>query len=718
MPASPPQTPPPGDNPVFSGTLESGATAGAAIGPYHLLELIGTGGMGEVWLAEQKHPIRRRVALKLIKPGMDTREIVARFGSEQQALALMDHPTIAKVFDAGSTPQGRPYFVMEYVPAIPITIYCDKHKLTTRERLELFIQACDGVQHAHQKAIIHRDLKPTNILVTEVDGKPVPKIIDFGVAKAISQRLTAETMFTSAGAILGTPEYMSPEQADSGGDDIDTRTDVYSLGVVLYELLVGALPLDLRKLSFDEMLRRLREEDTPRPSTKVRTLGEQSVTSAQNRRTEVTTLSRQLRGDLDAITLKALEKERPRRYGSPSELATDIGRYLRNEPVVARPASLGYRARKYIRRHRLAVAVATGLLLLLACFAIVQGMQLRRITRERDRADRITDFMTSMFKVSNPSEARGNKVTAREILDRASNDIDTGLANDPELQAQMMHVMGTVYFQLALYSRAHALLTRAVEIRRDVLGPDNPDTLRSINNLANTFYAEGQYREAEKRHRLVFDSVRRRLGLEHPETIMALSDLAVDLMSDHRYAEAEKLNREVLDIRRRILGPDHRDTTNSMDNLAEVLDGEGRYAEAEKLQRQVVDVQRRVLGPDHPDTLKSVNNLAATLAFMGQYSEAEKLIGDTLPRLRQVLGPDHPDTAMATYNLACLAAHTGQNEKSLALLRQAVDHGLGPDLLFGVDIDKDPDLNSLHSDPRFQALVAYAHQRAGASKTK
>jgi serine/threonine protein kinase len=331
-------------------TLTVAATT--VIGPYHLLEVIGEGGMGEVWLAEQKQPVRRRVAIKLIKAGMDTHEVVGRFESERQALALMDHPAIAKVFEAGSTPEGRPYFVMEYAAGIPITAYCDKHKLTVRQRMELFIQVCEGVQHAHQKAIIHRDLKPSNILVIEVDGKPMPRIIDFGVAKAISQKLSASTVYTRVGVLVGTLGYMSPEQAEPIGQDIDTRTDVYSLGAVLYELLTGALPLDLKKLAYDEVLRVLREEDAPRPSTRVTTLGNDSTIAAKNRGSDPPTLARQLRGDPDAIAIKALEKDRHRRYASASELAADIRRYLHSEPVTAHPLSIAYRTRKYLRRYR------------------------------------------------------------------------------------------------------------------------------------------------------------------------------------------------------------------------------------------------------------------------------------------------------------------------------------------------------------------------------
>jgi len=776
-----------------------------SFGPYRLLQRLGEGGMGEVWLAEQSKPVQRRVALKLIKAGMDTREVVARFESERQALALMNHPAIAKVFDAGSTPEGRPYFVMEYVAGIPITAYCDKHRMTTRQRMELFMQVCEGVQHAHQKAIIHRDLKPSNILVSEVDGKPMPRIIDFGLAKATSQRLTDESMYTRVGAILGTLEYMSPEQADSAGEDIDTRTDVYSLGVVLYQLLVGTLPLDLKKLTYEEMLRRLRDKDVPKPSSRILAQDGESAITAKNRGTDAPSLTRQLRGDPDAVVLKALEKDRKRRYGSPSELAADLGRYLRNEPVSAHTPSAAYRTRKYIRRHRLGVAVATGLLAILPAFAVVQRVQLQRTrlerdraNRERDRATRITGFMTGMFQVSDPSEQRGNSVTAREILDKASKDIETGLAKDPETQAQMMHVMGDVYEKLGLYPRAQALQQQSMEIRQRVLGPEHPDTLTSMNDLALDLDDSGHYAEAEKLEREALDISRRVLGLEHPDTLMLMSNLGNTLWQEGHYPEAEKLNRETLgiqrrvlgpehpgtlrsmnnlatdlddsdpeaeklfretlDIKRRVLGPEHPDTLLAMSNLAYVLGDKGRYAEAEKLHRETVDLRRGVLGPEHPDTLKSMTNLAIVLSREGRNAEAEKLEREELDISRRVLGPEHkgtltsmdnlavvlsregrnaeaeklerealdisrrvlgaehPQTAASIYNLGVIAANKGNRTEALSLLHQALDHGLL--LIRALGMENDPDLKSLHGDPRFDALVVYAKQRAAAKTSE
>ncbi len=625
---------------------------GAVIGPYQLLELIGEGGMGEVWLAEQKQPVRRRVAIKLIKAGMDTREVIARFESERQALALMDHPAIAKVFDAGSTAEGRPYFVMEYVAGLPITVYCDRHKLNSRQRLRLFISVCEGVQHAHQKAIIHRDLKPSNILVAEVDGKPVPRIIDFGVAKATSQRLNAGTLYTQIGTLIGTLGYISPEQADPGSEDIDTRTDVYSLGVVLYELLSGTLPFDFKKLAYDEVLRRLREEDAPSPSTQLRARGKDSALTAKNRGSDVPTLVGQLKGDLDAITLRALEKARARRYSTPTELASDICRYLRNEPVEAHAPSALYRASKLIRRHRLGVSLVTLLVLLGIVFAFAQTIELRRIRRERDRADRITDFLTNMFKVSAPSEARGNTVTAREILDRSSTEIEEELGKDLDARTQLMLVMAKTYENLGLFSRSHALLERVLEDRRKTLGADNPKTLEAMAQMGWVLYREGREAEAERLIRTTIDAQSRVLGADDPATLESKDHLARILLVQAHYAEVEKLERELIAISSRKQGDENPQKLRFLDTLAQALSRQSRFAEAEAEYRQLLDQQRSILGVDNPDTLETMHNLANMYLAQGNYGEAEKLFRETLQIEQRVLGPEHPDTANAMTTLA------------------------------------------------------------------
>jgi serine/threonine protein kinase len=643
---------------------------------FQLVRKLGEGGMGQVWLAEQTSPVQRQVALKLIKAGMYDDALVQRFQSERQSLAIMDHPAIAKVFDAGTTRQGQPYLVMEYVPGLPITEYCDQKKLKIRNRLELFIQACDGVQHTHQKAIIHRDLKPANILVVEVDGKPTPRIIDFGLAKATKPKAEGDTLFTQMGDFLGTPGYISPEQADPNVQDIDTRTDVYSLGVVLYVLLVGSRPFDTnqgQKQPLDQLLRKLREEEPLPPSTKVNTDRDTSSATAEARGTKAKQLVSLLRGDLDWITMKALEKDRARRYGAPSELAADIQRHLNHEPIVARPASAAYRLRRYLRRHRVAASVVAGLVLLLAAFSILQTVQLRRITRERDRASRITDFTTGMFKISDPSEARGNTITAREILDKESQYIKTDLAKDPEVQSQMMQVMARTYAGLGLYARAHELAKRALDARLSSLGPEDPKTLESMTQLGSILTLEGHYAEGEKLERQALADERRILGPDDPLTLQTMDNLAVTLKSRGDYDEAEKLEREVIEVATRRLGPESAQTLQSMNHLGGALQAQARYIEAEQEYRKLLDVERRVWGPDHPQTLAAMHNLGMAIEWQGRLAEAEPLFREVLAAQRRVFGPEHPNTARNMDGLASLLCREGRLADAEKLYRDSLE---------------------------------------------
>ncbi len=676
-------------------TLEA-ALLRQSIGPYRLVNKLGEGGMGQVWLAEQTGPVRRLVALKLIRGGFFDPILLQRFQAERQSLAIMDHPYIAKVFEAGATAEGQPYFAMEYVEGLPITVYCDEKKFSIPERLHLFVQVCDGIQHAHQKAIIHRDIKPANILVVEVDGKPIPRIIDFGLAKTIAAADSGKTLFTQVGSFLGTPGYTSPEQTDPSLQDIDTRTDVYSLGVVLYQLLAGHPPFDperLKKHSLEKVLSLLREEDPQTPSDKVRRTRETSTTLAALRRTDALQLVTLLRGDLDWITMKALERDRERRYSSPSDLAADLTRYLANRPVLARPASRGYRVQKYVRRNRVAVSVAAGALALLIAFTVMQAFQLRRITRERDRANRVTDFITSMFKVSDPSEARGNTITAREILDKSSQEIETGLSKDPELQAKMMSVMGEVYLNLGLLPIARSLIEQSIDIRRPLLGLRNRETLDSLDKLAWVLQEQGRYAMAEKIEREILPIRREMFGPEDKDTLSSELNLANDLCEQAQYAESEKLDREALAIRERklpedpvtlielsnlaitisltgrykesdqiltealatmnrTLGPEHPFTIKALSNLADNYDKEGRFADAEQITRKTLAIRRRVLGPDHPDTLTNGGDLGTLLYEQDLYAEAEQIHRETLEKQKRITGPEHPQTLQTMKNLA------------------------------------------------------------------
>ena len=593
---------------------------------------------------------------------METAQVVARFAAERQALALMDHPAIAHVFEAGATPHGRPYFVMEYVRGESITAYCTRHRLPIGDRIALFLQVCDGVQHAHQKGVIHRDLKPSNVLVMLQDDHPVPKIIDFGVAKAITQHLTERTLYTELGVLIGTPEYMSPEQAEMTGLDIDTRTDVYALGVILYELLTGLLPFEaktLREKGLDEIRRTIREVDPPRPSTRVAVTAA-SASAASNDRAEAVRLASQLKGDLDWITMKALDKDWTRRYGSASDLAADLRRHLENQPVLASPPSTIYRVQKFVRRHRVGVAAAATLIALLVFFATMMAVQARRIARERDRANReaeaatqVSDFLVGLFKVSDPSEARGNSLTAREILDRGAQEIES-LRAQPAVRARLQVTIGAVYTSLGLYPAAELPLRQAVETLRTTLGRDSSVTLTAVNQLANLYWYQGRYKDAEPLYLEVVQQRRRVHWSDDRDTLKAEFDLASLYLQEKRWQEFERLAKSTLDEQRRVLGETDPDTLSSMNNLAISYQKQGRYADALPIFIQVGDIRTRLLGADHPLTLLSIHNLATDYDDLGRYTDAETFYLKALEGKRRVLGYNHDLTVRTELKLAMM----------------------------------------------------------------
>jgi len=653
----------------------------ASIGPYRLLERLGEGGMGEVWLAEQTRPVHRQVALKVIKAGMDTARVVARFEAERQALALMSHPSIAQVFDAGATPEGRPYFAMEYVRGVPITDYCQRHRLSIGERLDLFLEVCDAVQHAHQKGIIHRDLKPSNVLVTIRDGRPVPKVIDFGVAKATTQPLTERTMYTERGVLIGTLEYMSPEQAEMSGLDVDTRTDVYALGVTLYELLTGALPFEpreLRKKPLDEIRRTIREVDPPRPSTRV-TTSVGGATVADGSAAVPAVHAHQLRGDLDWIVLKALEKDRTRRYGSASDLAADLRRYLDNLPVLACPPSVPYRLGKFVRRHRVAVSAAATLVLLAVGFAVMMALQARQIARERDRAqtaqataEQVAAFLVRMFEASDPSESRGDTVTARQLL-------ETGVARvgeldgQPEVQARLLDLMGRVYQSLGKYEEAWPLMARSLEVRRTALGDQHPGVAEVLQHLGELSSLRGRYDEAEAQLRDALARHERAVGRESAEAATDLQLLGAVRVDRGDIPEGRKLIEEALAIRRRVLPAGHLDLAESYAGLAYTASRDGDFEQMEHWHRESLSLLRRTLGEQHPRVALALNNLAAAVDERGRYAEAETLHREALAMRRHLFGDEHPAVATSLNNLGNVLMSQGKLADAEALYRQAVD---------------------------------------------
>ena len=629
--------------------------------------------MGSVYLAEQEQPIRRKVALKVVKLGMDTKEVIARFESERQALAMMNHPNIAQVHDAGTTERGAPYFVMEHVAGIPITDYCDKHRLSTRERLEIFIPVCQAIQHAHQKGIIHRDIKPSNVLVAVQDGKPVPKIIDFGVAKATNQRLTEKTVFTQQGYLIGTPEYMSPEQAEMTGLDVDTTTDIYSLGVLLYQLLVGALPFDagtLRRAGYDEIRRMIREEEPPKPTTRLSSLGQSAKEIAERRRTDVASLTKDLRGDLEWVTMKAMEKDRTRRYASSSELAADIERHLKHEPVIACPPSSAYRVRKFVRRHRMGVGIAAASVLVLIAFAVTTAMQARRIARERDRGNReavaakqVSEFLVGLFNVSDPSEAKGRTITARDILSTGAAKIDQSLHDQPEIQARLKLTIGNVYTNLGLFQEAEPFLLQSVDTYRRAVGDDHPETLAAISALADLYFYRSNFKVAEPLYLEVVRRTEQTFGKEHQRTQKAWADLGGLLCQEKRFAEAEHLLLKTIQVQQRVLGEEHLDTLESMNNLAASYVYQKRFVDALPIALKVYETDHRVLGAEHPTTLGDANNLANIYKNLGRVDEAEAIYVRTIAGEQRVLGENIPPPINRNICLADFIGKRGRTPK-------------------------------------------------------
>jgi eukaryotic-like serine/threonine-protein kinase len=635
---------------------------GTTIGPYKLLEQIGEGGMGVVYMAEQTQPIRRKVALKIIKPGMDTNQVIARFEAERQALALMDHPNIARVLDAGATESCRPYFVMELVNGIPITEYCDQAQLTPRERLELFVPVCQAIQHAHQKGIIHRDLKPSNVLVTLHDGRPVPKVIDFGVAKAVSQRLTERTMFTQFGTVIGTLEYMSPEQAERSGLDIDTRSDIYALGILLYELLTGTTPLERAKLhqaGYAEILKRIKEEEPPKPSTRLSASKPALASIAERRRTDPAKLARLVRGELDWIVMKALDKDRTRRYETANGLARDIECYLHDEPVEACPPSATYRLRKLARKHRAAMATLAGFAAVIVIAAIVSTLlAIRATTAERQASQRLAESETvsrrlvDIFRRPDPGRD-GRQVKVVDLLDQAARDLDAEFPGASKIKGELLHTLGETYDGLGLYDRSAELLTKALSVRQAALGPGHPDTLKSMSGLAVTDVKGDRMNEAIPLFEEALKLRKAKLGPDHPDTLESMSGLAWAYMRAERLDEATSLNEQVLRMRKAKLGPDHPDTLHSMFDVAFDYQFNGRLFEAIPLFEEALELRKAKLGPDDLWTLQSLWGLAWAYREADRLDDAVRLSAEALELYKVKLGLDHP------YALHTMAVRAG-----------------------------------------------------------
>jgi serine/threonine protein kinase len=647
-------------NPESASAASMTEKAGHRIGRYRLMEEIGHGGCGVVYMAEQEKPVRRKVALKVIKLGMDTRQVVARFEAERQALALMDHSNIAKVLDAGATETGRPYFVMELVGGIKMTEYCERNRLSIRQRLDLFVQVCRAIQHAHQKGIIHRDIKPSNVLVATQDGVSVPKVIDFGIAKATQGRLTDQTVFTAFEQFIGTPAYMSPEQAQLGGLDVDTRSDIYSLGVLLYELLTGKTPFDSKELlsgGLELMRRTIQEREPPTPSTRLKKeLSGKSEAKAETPGQEQRTASGQqanlkqqislVRGDLDWIVMKCLQKERARRYETANGLAWDIERHLRNEPVIARPPSRLYEIQRLVRRHKLGFAAATVVVIALAGGAFASTLQAIRATRAERKSTQVAQFMKEMLQGAGPSKSLGRDPTMlKEILDKTAERLGKELTNQPEVELELREILAGTYWDLGIFKPMEQMAQHAVRLSRARFGEESAETARALfvlgtaeRQLMNLDQAEASLREVFR----VRKKLKARCVRELPHTA---AELGLVLWLKDKAGEGEAVCREGLEVATREYGAESFQVARLLRILAYTLLGQERWSEAVAKDREALRVVRKLFAEEHPEVALTLNDLGFALGLEGNLDEAEATLRQALAMRRKLLGNEHDMTA-------------------------------------------------------------------------